>query len=156
MHFLIWGLLTLQNRTFSFRPFYLLKSGQKQPKKATNWISSQDPLKTDKTLISRWNPSFLGDVGLIKVVSEFSFGHPKCHFFVPEYGHFCQKCPYLRAQKWYFACPNENSETTFISPTSPKIDGFHLEIKVLSVLSGSWDDINLFAFLGCFWPNFRR
>ena len=32
---------------------------------------------------------FLGDVRLIKVVSEFSFGHWKCHFFVPEHGHFC-------------------------------------------------------------------
>ena len=41
--------------------------------------------------------SFLGDVGLIKVVLEFSFGHPKCHFFVPENGHFWQKCPFLHA-----------------------------------------------------------
>ena len=32
-------------------------------------------------------------------------------FFVPEYGHFCQKCPSLRAYKWHFGCPNENSET---------------------------------------------
>ena len=41
--------------------------------------------------------SFLGDVGLIKVVLEFSFGHRKCHFSVPENGHFWQKYPPLHA-----------------------------------------------------------
>ena len=34
--------------------------------------------------------SFLEDVGLIKVVSEFSFRHPKCHFCHVKIGHFCQ------------------------------------------------------------------
>ena len=36
---------------------------------------------------------------------------PKVPCFVSEYGHFCQKCPSLRAYKWHFGCPNENSET---------------------------------------------
>ena len=51
----------------------------------------------------------------------------KCHFWVPKYGHFCQKCPKLGDEKWHFRCPTENSETTFISPTSPKNDGFHIK-----------------------------
>ena len=29
---------------------------------------------------------------------------------VPKYGHFCQKCPSLRAQKWHFGCPNKNDD----------------------------------------------
>ena len=29
------------------------------------------------------------------MVSEFLLGHLKCHFFVPENGHFWQKCPSL-------------------------------------------------------------
>ena len=109
--FAIWAHLHFQNRTFSSLPFYLLKSGQKQPKKAKNWISSQDPLKTDKTLISRWNPSFLGDVGLIKVVSEFPFGHPKCHFFVPEYGTKWLKRPF-----WGYQNPLRDTLGTRIGP----------------------------------------
>ena len=40
-------------------------------------------------------PSFLGDIGHIKVVLEFSLGHPKCHFWARKDGHFCQRCPYL-------------------------------------------------------------
>ena len=67
----------------------------------------------------------------MKVVSEFLWGHPKCHFFVPENGHFWQKCPSLGAQKWHFWCPNKNSETTFISPTSPKNDGIDFRFKRL-------------------------
>ena len=36
--------------------------------------------KSGKRLKPKAIPSFLGDVGHIKVVSEFLFGHPKCHF----------------------------------------------------------------------------
>ena len=50
------------------------------------------------------------------------------------YGHFWQKCPSLRAQKWHFGCPDENSETTFISPTSPKNDGIAFDFKRLRLL----------------------
>ena len=106
----------MQNRTFSFTS----KIGPKTAQKGKNWISSQDPLKTDKTLISRWNPSFLGDVGLITVVSEFPFGHPKCHFFVPEYGTKWLKRPFWGYQKWHFGCPNQNSEITFIDLIPPQ------------------------------------
>ena len=95
-----------------------------------------NPSKSSKRLKSKAIPSFLGDVGLIKVVLEFSFGHPKCHFLVPEYGHFWQKCPSLRAQKWHFGCPDENSETTFISQTSPKKDGIAFDFKRLPLLDG--------------------
>ena len=45
-------------------------------------------LISDKHLKSRAIPSFLGEVGLIKVVSEFLFGHSKCYFFVPKSGQF--------------------------------------------------------------------
>ena len=49
--------------------------------------------KSRKRLKSKLIPSFLGDVGLIKVVSEFSSGHRKCHFWALKDGYFCQKCP---------------------------------------------------------------
>ena len=72
----------------------------------------------------------------MKVVSEFLFWHQKVPFFVPENGHFCQKCPPLRAQKWHFGCPNESSETTCISPTSPKNGEFDFSSKHLPLLDG--------------------
>ena len=62
-------------------------------------------------------------------------------FWARKDGHFWQKCPNSGTKKWHFGCPNENSKTTFISPTSPKNDKFHLELKVLSVLSGFWEEI---------------
>ena len=55
---------------------------------------------------------------------------------LPEYGHFWQKCPSLRGQKWYFGCPNKISETTFISPTFPKNDGIAFGFKRLPLLDG--------------------
>ena len=65
----------------------------------------------EKVVIFRlgWNSIILGDVGLIEVVSEFSFGHPKCHFSVPENCRFWHKCPYLRASfprsyNYYWGC----------------------------------------------------
>ena len=48
----------------------------------------------------------------------------------------CQKCPSLCAQKWHFRCPNKSSETTFISPTSPKNDGIGFCFKRLPLLEG--------------------
>ena len=51
---------------------------------------------------------------------------------VPEMakdGHFWQKCPYSGTKKWHFRCPNKNSFSTFISPTSPKNDGITFGFK---------------------------
>ena len=45
-----------------------------------------------------------------------------------------QNCPFLRAQKWHFRSPNKNSETNFISPTSPKIDQIAFRFKLLPLL----------------------
>ena len=59
---------------------------------------AENPFKSGKCLKPKSYSSFLGDVGLIKVGSEFSFGHPKVLFFVPEVGHFYQKCQSLHAQ----------------------------------------------------------
>ena len=80
-------------------------------------------------------PSFLGEVRLIKVVSELSFGHPKCHFWAYKDGHFCQKCPFLGTKKWHFGCPNESSETTLIIPTSPKNDKITFGFNCLPLLN---------------------
>ena len=49
-----------------------------------------------------------GDVGLIKVVSEFLISHSKCHFWARKDGHFCQKLPFSETQKWHFGCLNKN------------------------------------------------
>ena len=96
-------------------------------KTASKWLKKYQISKLAPNIFKSWKrlkpnaiPSFLGDVGLIKVVSKFLFGHPKCHFWARKDGHHCRKCPSLCAQKWHFGCPNENLETIFISPTSPQ------------------------------------
>ena len=45
-----------------------------------------NPSESGKRLKSKPIPSVLGDVGPIKVVLEFSFGHPKCHFSMGTFG----------------------------------------------------------------------
>ena len=82
-------------------------------KTASKWLKKYQISKLAENIFNSWKrlkpnaiPSFLGDVGLIKVVSKFLFGHPKCHFWACKEGHFRQQCPSLRAQKWHFGCPN--------------------------------------------------
>ena len=53
------------------------------------------PPKSGKRLKQKTIPSFLGDVGLIKVVLEFLFGHPKCHFFYLKIATFLAKVPII-------------------------------------------------------------
>ena len=71
------------------------KTAQKWPKKYQIYKLAENPSKSGKRLKPNAIPSFLGDVGLIKVVSEFSFGHPKWHFWAHKDGHFRQKDIYL-------------------------------------------------------------
>ena len=101
-------------------------------------------------------PPFLGVVELIKVVSEFSFGHPKCHFWALENGHFWQKCSLLGTKKSDFECPNLKTETTFISPTSPKIGGIDICFDRLSLLSWPWDNFHFLSFLSFFWADLEE
>ena len=112
-----------------------------------------NPSKSGKRLQQKAIPSFLGDVGLIKVVSEFLWGHPKCHFWAPKDGHFCQKCPFSGTKKWHSGCPHKNSETTFISPTSPKNDGIAFCFKRLPLLEGFsanfFNSVLFWQFLEC-------
>ena len=59
------------------------KKGQKFPKLSKNYNIpkwAENPTKSDKFLKQKAIPSFLGDIGLIKMVSEFSFGHTKYLF----------------------------------------------------------------------------
>ena len=49
---------------------------------------AQNLFKSGKCLKLKVIPSFWGDVGLIKVVSKFWFGHPKCHFGHVKMGTF--------------------------------------------------------------------
>ena len=101
--------------------------------------------KSGKRIKLKSIPSFLGDVWLIKVLSEFLFGHSKCHFFVPKSEHFCQKCPFSSPKKWHIGWPNESSETTFISQTSPKNGGIDICFEQLSLLSKILDDFKFQA-----------
>ena len=55
-----------------------------------------------------------------KVVLEFWFGHPKCHFWYPQNGKNRPFGPFWGYQKWHFGCPNQNSETTFRDPNHPQ------------------------------------
>ena len=48
-------------------------------------------------------------------------------FWYPKLGTFGKSAHFQVQKKWHFGCPNENSETTFISPTFPKNNGFYLE-----------------------------
>ena len=63
--------------------FYTLKTSQKYAK-LTKWpkITFRGPKKVPK--VSNWG--FWGWFGSLKVVSEFWFGHPKCHFLYPQNG----------------------------------------------------------------------
>ena len=70
------------------------------------------------------------------MVSEFSFGHWKCHFSSLEIWHFWQKCHNSGEAKWHFRCPYNNFETTFISPTSPKNYEYEFGFKHLPLLNG--------------------
>ena len=63
--------------------FYTLKTSQKYAK-LTKWpkITFRGPI-----WVPRWsNWGFWGWFGSLKVVSEFWFGHPKCHFLYPQNG----------------------------------------------------------------------
>ena len=58
-----------------------------------------NPSKSGECIKQKAIPSFLGDVGLIKEVSEFLLEHPNCHISIPKNCHFWQKWPSLRAKK---------------------------------------------------------
>ena len=90
--------------------------------------------KSGKNLKPEAIPSLLRNVGLVKVVIEFSFGHLKWYFWAHKDGHFWQKCSYSGTKKWHFRCPDENSFTTFISPKSPKKYGIAFGLKRLPYL----------------------
>ena len=79
----------------------------------------------------------MGDVGFIKGVSEFLFGHPKCHVGAHKDGHFGwlknnlkvfvdalfeKSIAHLVCDNFKLrdANPSKNSETNFISPKFPK------------------------------------
>ena len=85
---------------------------------------------------------------IIKVVSEFLFGHPKCHFWALKDGHFCQKWPSSGIKKMALWMPNESSETTFIISTSPKM----MELAFVSSVYHFWKGFWPIFKLGTFWP----
>ena len=68
----------------------------------------------------------MGDVGLIKVVSEFSSGHPKCHFSMGTFG----KSAHLYVPK----NSTSDARTKILRPTSPKNDGIAFHFKRLRLL----------------------
>ena len=75
----------------------------------------------------------LGVVWISKSGLGISFRAPEVPFSVPPKR---QKWPHSGTKKWHFGCPNKNSETTFISPTSPKNDGIAFGFKCLPLLDG--------------------
>ena len=131
-------------------------------KTASKWLKKYQISKLAENIFNSWKrlkpnaiPSFLGDVGLIKVVSKFLFGHLKCHFWALKDGHYCWKCPSLRAQKWHYRCPNENLETTYISPTSPKNIGIAFGFKRFQLLDGFSVHLEICYFFNHFWAVFH-
>ena len=153
-HYIVCVKISPPNRPNYFFGLCSKKNGLKWPKKVYNLKSSKILLKSVNCSKQMSIPPFLGDVGLMKVVSVFRFGRWKSHFFVPKSEHFCQKCPFSSPKKWHIGWPNESSETTFISQTSPKNGGIDICFEQLSLLSKILDDFKFQAFLGHFRPFF--
>ena len=99
-------------------------------------IGLLNPSKSGKPLKPKAFSSVLGEVGLIKVVSELLFMHPI--FGNVTMGTFGKSAHIQVQKKWHFMCPNENSFATFISPTSPKNDGIGFGFKRLTLLGWFW------------------
>ena len=74
--------------------------------------------------------SFLGDVALTKVVSEYLFGYLKCMGHV-KMGTFGKSAHILVQKKCHLGYRNKNYFATFISPTSPKNCGIVFGFKRL-------------------------
>ena len=79
----------------------------------------ENPFKSGKCLKPKAYSSFIGDVGLIKVGSEFSFGHPKCRFLYPNMGTFA-KCAHLYMPKMAFRVPEQKFGDHFYKPNIPQ------------------------------------
>ena len=80
---------------------------------------AKNPTKSGKCLKPKVIPSFLGDVGHIKVVSEFSFGHPKCHFGHVKMGTF-YKSAHIQVQKTTLWVPQWKFWDNFYKPNIPQ------------------------------------
>ena len=80
----------------------------------------QSGLKTHPKVVKTENQRpfrhFWGMLGLLKWSIKFSLG------------------TYLGTKKQHFGCPNENSETTYTSPTFPKTDGIAFGLKRVQLL----------------------
>ena len=61
---------------------------------------------------------------------------PKMPFLGTQKWALLPDCPLLGTKKWHFECPNKNSESTFISQTSPKNDGIDFSFMRLPLLDG--------------------
>ena len=62
----------------------------------------------------------------------------------------------LKVQKWHFWCPNKNSETIFISPISPKIDGIGFCFKRYPLLEGFLANFQIKPFYSPKIPMFKK
>ena len=100
---------------------------KKWPVLMGKWRKNIKKCKMAKNHFSRsdfgsWG-GFLGVLGASlywKVVSEFWFGHPKCHFWYTQNGQNGPFLPFWEYHKWHFGCPNQNSKTTFRDPNHPQ------------------------------------
>ena len=66
-----------------------------------NFEMAGNPSKSGKRFNLNSIPSFLGDIGIIKVVSEFSFLHSKCYFLYRKVGNLA-KVAIFACQKMAF------------------------------------------------------
>ena len=78
-----------------------------------------------------WEPEFMTIFVTWQLIVTLDSIRNSCDVFVPKHGYFWQK---MGTKKWHFGCPNENSKTTFISPTSPKNNGIAFGFKRLPLL----------------------
>ena len=61
-----------------------------------------EPIKKWQMIKTKGNSIILGGCWTYKSCLRILVFSTKVPFFLPEYGHFWQKCPSLCAQKWHF------------------------------------------------------
>ena len=81
---------------------------------------AENPSKSGKHLKPKAIPSFLGDIGLIKVVLNFLFRHPKCHFL----GALLPKVP-------IFTCPTRLPVLGLRPRTGSLVFSDHISIRMM-------------------------
>ena len=70
--------------------------------------------------------------------------------------HFCRKCPFSSAKKWYFGSSNKKTETTFCRQLPPKMVDNMFVSCVYHFWVGFKPIFEIWLIWGRFWTKFGR